>query len=184
MNFRFLPLTILTASLFAQGPAFAPGPGGPRHMMMMAKTGQAQSYLNLTDAQIQSLKQLQQSEMTANKPVMEQIAPLRESLQTQLQGGSADAAAVGKLMLSIQTLEQQIKANRDSFHEQALAVLTADQKTRLAALQSAADLMPTIHQAMALNLLSPPAGAVMEFGMSTAGGPGQIFVQRAIGRPE
>ena len=56
MNSRFLPLMILTTSLFAQGP------GGPRHMMMQAQTDQAQSYLNLTDSQVQALQQLRQSE--------------------------------------------------------------------------------------------------------------------------
>jgi Spy/CpxP family protein refolding chaperone len=174
MNSRFIPLMMLAASLFAQGP------GGPRHMMMQAKTGQAQSYLNLTDAQVQSLQQLRQSEMTALKPVMDQIGPLRQSLQTQLQSGSADAAALGKLMLSIQTLEQQATTTRNSFHDQALALLTADQKTKLAALQSAADLMPTIHEAMGLNLLSPPQGLE---GAPGFGGPG-LFMHRPAGRPE
>ena len=174
MKSRFIPLMILTTSLFAQGP------GGPRHMMQ-AKTDQAQSYLNLTDAQIQSLQQLRQSEMTTLKPVLDQIAPLRQSMQTQLQSGSADAAALGKLMLSIQTLEQQVTTTRNGIHDQALALLTADQKTKLAALQSAVDLMPTIHQAMGLNLLNPPKG--MEGAMGP-GGPGLMFMHRPAGRPE
>jgi len=38
-------------------------------------------------------------------------------------------------------------------------VLTPDQKTKLAALQSAAALIPAIHQAAGLNLLTPPEGS-------------------------
>ncbi len=174
MNLRFLPLMILAASLFAQGP------GGPRHITIQAKTDQVQSYLSLTDAQIQSLQQLRQSEMTALNPVMDQIAPLRQSLQTQLQSGSADAAAVGKLVLNIQALEQQVTTARNSFRDQALALITADQKTKLADLQSAADLMPTIQQAMSLNLLSPPKGLE---GAPGFGGPGMLM-HRPAGRPE
>jgi Spy/CpxP family protein refolding chaperone len=127
-------------------------------MGMTPKTTEAQSYLNLTDAQVTSLQQLRQAEMTALKPIFQQIAPLRDSLRTQTQSGSADAAAIGKLVLNIQALEQQISTTRSSYHDQALALLTAEQKTKLAALQSAADLMPTIHQAMGLNLLNSPKG--------------------------
>ena len=180
MNWRFLPILTLATALFAQGPG---GHGfGPHRMAMQAKTDQVQSYLSLTAAQIQSLQQLHQSEMTALKPIFDQIQQARQSLHTQLQSGSADATALGKLLLSIQSLEQQVSTSRTSLQQQATAVLTADQKTKLAALQNAASLMPTINEAMALNLLTPPKGA--EFGMA-AGGPGiETFVYHALGRPE
>jgi len=154
MNWRFLSIVGFAAALLAQGP------GGPRmhRMGMTPKATEAQSYLNLTDAQVTSLQQLRQAEITALKPIFQQIAPLRDSLRTQTQSGSADPAAIGKLVLSIQALEQQISTTRSSYHDQALALLTADQKSKLAALQSAADLMPTIHQAMGLNLLNSLKG--------------------------
>jgi Spy/CpxP family protein refolding chaperone len=155
MNWRLIPIIAFATALCAQGPMG----GRPHRMLAQAKTDQAQSYLNLTDAQIQSLKQLRQSEMAALKPIFQQIAPLHESLRTQTESGSADAATVGKLVLNIQTLEQQISTTRSTFQQQAVGILTADQKTKLAALQSAADLMPTIHQAMGLGLLTPPKGA-------------------------
>ena len=96
--------------------------------------------------------------MAALKPIFQQMSPLRESLRTQEQSSGADATAVGKLVLSIQGLEQQAAPIRASFQQQALAVLTADQKTKLAGLESAAALMPAIHEATALNLLTPPKG--------------------------
>lgn len=166
MTWRFLPILSLAAALFAQGP----GPGGHRgfgaHGMDAPETDKVQSYLGLTDAQIQSLQQLRQSERAALKPIMQQIEPLRQSMHSQMQASGADAAAVGKLMLSIQTLEQQAAPIRSSFQQQALAVLTADQKTKLAALENAANLMPAVHEATGLNLLTPPKGS---FG---PGGPG------------
>lgn len=155
MKFRLIGIALAASSLFAQAP------GGHRMHRMFAQVGttEVQSYLNLTDAQISTLQQLRQSEMAALKPVFQQIAPLRDSLRTQEQNGNPDAAAVGKLVLSIQSLEQQAAPIRSSFQQQALAVLTSAQKTKLASLESAAAMMPTIHEATALNLLTPPKGS-------------------------
>jgi len=154
MKFRLIGITLAASALFAQAP------GGPRmhRLATPAKTAEVQSYLNLTDAQISTLQQLRQSEMAALKPIFQQIEPLRASIRTQAQSSTADASAVGKLVLNIQTLEQQAAPIRSSFQQQALAVLTADQKTKLAALESAAALLPTIHEAAALHLLTPPKG--------------------------
>jgi Spy/CpxP family protein refolding chaperone len=152
MNLRLASIALAATALFAQGP------GGFR-MHAQAKTAAVQSYLNLTEAQISSLQQLRQSEMTALKPIFQQIEPLRQSLRAQQQSAGADATAVGKLVLSIRALEQQAAPIRSSHQQQALAVLTAEQKTKLAALESAAALLPTIHEAGALNLLTPPKGA-------------------------
>lgn len=154
MTFRLIVVALAASALFAQGPG---GPGMHR-MGGPAKTTAVQSYLNLTDAQVSTLQQLHQSEMAALKPIFQQVGPLRDSLRTQEQSSDADAAAVGKLVLSIKTLEQQAVPIRSSYQQQALAVLTADQKTKLAALQSAAALMPAIHEATGLNLLTPPEG--------------------------
>ena len=151
MKFRLIVVSLAAAVAFAQPPG-VPG------MHPGMKTTEVQSYLNLTDAQIGSLQQLRQAEMTALKPIFEQIAPLRQNLRTQTQSASADATAVGKAVLNIQALEQQAAPIRASYQQQALAVLTAAQKTQLAALQSAAALMPAIHEAMGLNLLTPPNG--------------------------
>jgi Spy/CpxP family protein refolding chaperone len=153
MKFSLITFTLAATALLAQGP------GGPRmHGMAAGKTTAVQTYLNLTDAQVSSLQQLRQSEMTELKPIFQQIGPLRQSLRTEEQSSSADAAAVGKLVLSIQTLEQQAAPIRASFQQQAMNVLTAAQKTQLGALQSAAALMPAIHEATMLNLLAPPKG--------------------------
>jgi Spy/CpxP family protein refolding chaperone len=155
MNFRLVCIGLAATAIFAQ----APGGFRGHSRSAAAKTTEVQSYLNLTDAQISSLQQLRQSEMAALKPIFQQIGPLRENLRAQSQSSSADATAVGKLVLNIQSLEQQAAPIRSSYQQQALAVLTADQKTKLAALESAAALMPAIHEAAGLNLLTPPKGS-------------------------
>ena len=166
MNFRLVSVVLASTAVFAQPP------GGFRpHRMLAQKTTEVQSYLNLTAAQISSLQQLRQSEMAALKPIFQQAGPLRQSLRTQEQSSSADAAEVGKLVLSLRSLEQQAAPIRSSFQQQALAVLTADQKTKLAALESAAALMPAIHEATALNLLTPPKEAEGPGGFGAEGMP-------------
>ena len=153
MNFRLVCVTLAATVVFAQGP------GGFRmHFMSGQKADAVQSYLNLTAAQISTLQQLRQAEETALKPIHQQSGALRQSLRTQEQGSSADAAEVGKLVLSIRSLEQQAAPIRASYQQQALAVLTPAQRTQLAALESAAALMPAIHEATALNLLTLPRG--------------------------
>ena len=167
MKFRLVSIALAATVIFAQ----PPGDFRRHGMSAHAKTTEVQSYLNLTDAQISNLQQLRQSEMAALKPIFQQMAPLRESLRTQEQSNGADAASVGKLVLSIQSLEQQAAPIRSSFQQQSLAVLTADQKTKLAALESAAALMPAAHEAAALNLLTPPKGSGGPGGLATEGMP-------------
>ena len=166
MSWRFLPILTLATALFAQGP----GPDGPRgfgpHRDQTPRTDKVQSYLSLTDAQIQNLQQLRESEWAALKPIMEQMRPLRQSMHAEMRGSSPDSAAASKLRASMQALEQQAAPIRSSFQQQAMAILTADQKTKLTALETAMSLMPAAHEATALNLLTPPKG---EFG---AGRPG------------
>jgi Spy/CpxP family protein refolding chaperone len=163
MKLRFVCMSLAATAMFAQGP------GGFRGHAMSgpAQTTEVQSYLNLTDTQISTLQQLRQSERTALKPIFEQLGPMHESLRAQSQSSGADATSVGKLVLSIQSLEQQAAPIRSSYQQQALAVLTADQKTKLAALESAAALMPAIHEATGLNLLTPPKGPEGPGGVST-----------------
>lgn len=149
--------------------AFAQPPGGPRMRGMSApgKTTAVQSYLNLTDAQVSSLQQLRQSEMAALKPIFEQMRPLRQSMRAQEESGTADATAVGKSVLALRSLQQQAAPIHASFQQQALAVLTPAQRTQLAALQSAAALMPAVHEATQLNLLTRPAGPEGPGGIDT-----------------
>ena len=87
------------------------------------------------------------------------------ALQTLLTNGSTDANAIGKAMIEIRDLQKQITAAQSKIQEQALSFLTADQKSKLKALEDAEKLRPAIGQAHALHLLAPPANA----------GPGGMF---------
>ena len=124
--------------------------------------------MNITDAQIQSLKQIGEQTRTTVQPLMKQIAEKSKALADLRKSGSTDSAAIGKLVVDIDALQKQVKDARDNARTGALGVLTADQKTKLAALEAAAKLLPAIRQAEALGLIDPPQGA-------GPGGPGMGF---------
>jgi Spy/CpxP family protein refolding chaperone len=81
-----------------------------------------------------------------------------KALREAMQAGSTDATAVGKQMIELRDLRKQIQANRAKAGEQAVSYLSAEQKTKLAALKESAELRREARAAMALGLLPPPAG--------------------------
>jgi Spy/CpxP family protein refolding chaperone len=134
------------------------------------------TYLQLTDAQVTALQQIQQQVRQANQAAMQEIRTKHESLRTQLQAGNASAAAVGQLMIDIENLQKRIRDSMTSARNQAVNTLTDAQKTRLAALDAAARLFREIGQARALNLLAPPE--------NDGNGPGpRSFGRGGPGRP-
>lgn len=150
--------------LQAQGPV-GPPPQGPR------PAGAVKDYLGLTEDQITQLNDLRRAERQANQAVFEQLAGKQKSLRELLQGGSSDAAAIGKLQLEIETLRKQLEQSRARLRDQARAVLNASQQAKLKTLEEAAALQPAIAGAGALNLLDMPG----PWGGMMGGGPGSGF---------
>jgi Spy/CpxP family protein refolding chaperone len=143
-----LPALLLAAMVAAQ--PFGPGPGA-------GGTEALKSALNLTDDQITKLRDLRKAEFEALKPLLEQWRTNRQALRDKVQAGG-DAAEIGKLVLAGEALRKQIQETQDSYHKQALAILTPTQQSALSKLEEAAKLLPAIGQARALNLLTGPAG--------------------------
>ncbi len=156
---RLLTTLALATGLIAQAPV-PPGPGANP-----PPTDDAKAYLGLTDTQIQALGQLRQTMRQALQPMMDQISQQQEALQKQLEAGSTDAAALGRMLVGIQTIRKQIETAQTGFRAQAVNLLTAQQKAKLQTLQDASK-GGTIPQAAGLGLLSPPES---EYG---PGGPG------------
>lgn len=113
------------------------------------------NYLGLQDSQIQSLRQFQQQHFQAVRPLIAELAAKHEALREQLDRGSADAAALGKALLEIESLRKRLADAHTAARNQALGVLTGDQRAKLEALEQARKLAPAIRQAEALGLLAP-----------------------------
>ena len=151
----------------AQGPlagragrfGFAAGSGAPGGQGSFSAL---KTYLNLSDAQVQQLEQVQQQNRTAGRSVVEQLRTKQQALDTLLASSAPDPTAVGNAYLAVENLRQQLKQSRDGAHQSALAVLSAAQQAQVQALSDAEKLLPAIGEATALGLLTP----------SQAGGPG------------
>lgn len=180
---RIAMLTIaLTTAMAAQRPGR--GAFGPRGVPGI---DDVKAHLSLTDAQVQSLQQLQQQQREATRATREEIRAKAKALRESVAGGSSDAAALGRQLLEIEALKKKIEQSLTTYRAQAAATLTADQKTKLAALDAAAKLQPTIGQAVVLGLLAPPVRPAGAFGpagfghgpMRGPGGPGPMFMRHA-----
>jgi uncharacterized membrane protein len=159
---RFLILIATAGCMLAQSPEPAPADA-------------LKAYLNLTDSQVQALQQIQQQDRQANRATMQKMRQTQASLDDLLQKGGADAATTGRMVLDIQEMQSSLKKSRSAFNAQAANTLTPEQKTKLATLQGALQLMPAIHQASSFGLLALPQGDVAmggRFGRGP-GGPGR-----------
>lgn len=172
--------TTMWLGLAALGVALAQGPMAPGGMRRFAapqapaaasRFDDLKAYLNLSDSQIQSIQQTQQKAMESQRSVLEQVQSKHQTLQDLLDKGISDAAAVGKLMLEIRALQRQIEQARTATQTQLLGLLTAEQKTKLTALEQAAKLWPLIQQGAMLGLLEPPAPGPGLFGAPGRMGP-------------
>jgi hypothetical protein len=122
---------------------------------------QLKAYLNLSDAQVQSLIDIQNSRNAAQQAIYKQINDKQTQLNTLLKNGTTDALTVGQLEIDINNLLKQLPIPSSSYRASALAVLTPDQKSKLPALISALQLQPTAWQAVTLDLIDAPAPVVM-----------------------
>jgi Spy/CpxP family protein refolding chaperone len=166
-----LSIAVLLCSgvLLAQRGSFERGPR-MEGASATAPTDLIKTYLNLTDAQLQSLQTVQSAFRDAASPIMKQI---REKSQAQREAMQQNnTALVAQLQAEIDNLRKQEQSLRSQYKLQAQNVLTGDQKAKLAALQAALDLMPAAQQASMLNLIDSAQGAGPGFGGGFRGGRG------------
>ncbi len=135
----------LAAASFAQGPA--------------PSITEITTYLTLSATQVNQLQDIQTKERTATQTAATSIQTKQQTLQTALQKGGSSAATLGQMLQDIEVLRKQITDAQTAANTAALLVLSPDQKTKLKALDAASQLAPDIHEAMFLNLLTPPANA-------------------------
>lgn len=132
--------------------------------------------LGLTDAQIQQLIELRKKMAEENRTLAEQIRAKRQELAELLKAANPDPAKIGQLHLDIQNLHQQRLARLEQLRTQATAMLTAEQKTKLADLEKAMVSARAARQAVGLGLIVPPQpapGAGAGAGMRGARRPGR-----------
>ena len=87
--------------------------------------------LDLTDAQKAQMKQIRESHSGTIRPIMEQLHAKRQEIRQASEGGTFDEALVTQKLTEIAPLEAKLQGEQVRIHQEMLAVLTPDQKTKL-----------------------------------------------------
>ena len=120
----FIALITLTASIaLAQQPRRM-GPGGP------PPPPRLNEFLNLTPAQETQIDALHDSMRTTIDPLFEAKRAEDEKLHSLIESANPDATAIGKQVLAIRAIDQQIRAAHEAMEQKGAALLTADQKVK------------------------------------------------------
>jgi len=146
-------LLLAAAPLVAQGPPPPAGPGGPGGPGGPSGQGgpgapkeAVVTFLKLTDAQKAAAEEL----MTSMKGTLDaldvEIKANREAVDTEFAASQPDAATVGALVIAGRALEANVKVAHDDLDAKFAALLTDEQKSRLAIFKEV------------LEALRPPAG--------------------------
>ena len=136
----FAAALMMTVAAFAQhgpgGPGGHRGPGGPgRHGGPGNAVGHLSRVLDLTDAQKAQIKQLEDSFKESTKSLHEQLAKAGPGGPFEaLNGGAFDEAAVRAAAQARANLHVELEVAHARFFSQVYAVLTAEQRAKLAEL--------------------------------------------------
>ena len=117
--------------------------------------------LGLTTFQVEQLVAILQEKAKGLQETYKQIAQKESELYSLLNSGSQDVNRIGQLTLDIHNLRTQPPLSNNGYRQRALAILTPDQKTKLAILEQALRLNPPAYQAVTLNLIDGPPAQIL-----------------------
>ena len=123
---------MVTATLFAQG--FPAGPQGVRRPNPLTGLKNA---LGLTDAQVQAIASLAQTEKARVQAIMAEIQQKRQALNTLLNASSPNPTDVGNAAIALNAAQKNLPPERDYFITQLKTLLTGDQQQKLDTLLAA-----------------------------------------------
>jgi hypothetical protein len=147
MKSIYLLTSIITGTTMLSAQVVTPLPPIP------APSSALVQYLGLSAAQLQALQDIQKSQTSANQAIYKQISDKQTEINNLIAAGSNDALTIGQLTIDINNLRKQLQTSGAPFRDQALAVLTPDQKNKLPGLTSALLLQPAAYQAINMNLI-------------------------------
>lgn len=134
ISLTILILTLITAAAIAapRPGAGAPqpqqqGPGGAGEILPPPLLAQ---FLGLTEAQIAQVTPLRETLRATVEPLRDQMRENQEQIRAAVEAGNA--AKAGELMVANYKIGQQIKAAHDAFQSAFEAILTSEQKAKLA----------------------------------------------------
>jgi Spy/CpxP family protein refolding chaperone len=87
--------------------------------------------LNLTDDQKAKMKQIRESFMASNKPLLDQLRAKRQELRQANEGGTFNEALATQKLTETAGLQAKLMGERFKLHQEMQALLTAEQKAQL-----------------------------------------------------
>ena len=120
---------------------------------------QLKSYLSLTDAQVETIRQSMKDQREAMRTNMESMRAKRQALRAQMKSDNADPATLGQAMVDMKNARKSMQASRKAAADKLVATLTPEQKAKLNTLKDSAKNGGAVREAMRLGLIDPPAGA-------------------------
>jgi Spy/CpxP family protein refolding chaperone len=123
----------------AGGPYGGPALGGPRRSRrgpFGLDPRRVAEYLQLTDAQRTSARELFAKQREAARPIFEQQRNLREQLDSMLDDANSSDAALGQLVKQIRANRRSLESAREQGKASFEALLDASQKAKLEQLES------------------------------------------------
>jgi len=126
-------IVTMTATLWAQGsPAGRPQRGQRGNPLTRVKDA-----LGLTDAQVQAITNLAQSERSTVQAIMADIQQKRQGLDALLNAASPNPTEVGNAAIALHASQAKVAAERTAFITQVKAQLTGEQQQKLDTLLAA-----------------------------------------------
>lgn len=101
-----------------------------RHHGRHGLHGRVTEFLDLTEQQKASVKQLKDEMRERVRPLREEQRAAREQLRTALEAANPDPAAVGRLVIAMEGKRDEMRAVHQEFQRDFAALLTPEQREK------------------------------------------------------
>jgi Spy/CpxP family protein refolding chaperone len=123
------------------GPGAGPGAGGPGGPPPAGQPGSGpdeilKEALGFTDAQLTQLHTLLDARRSANEALRAQIEAAHRALRDAVEAATPDPTAIGNALLAVRNIEKQNQTAQETFRTAFEALLTADQKAKIAEIEA------------------------------------------------
>ncbi len=135
LNVKKTFVTTLCAALLAAGAAFAQSPHPHGKAGMAGMEAHLTAALSLTADQQTQVKALHEQLKAQMTPLLAQSRQQHQELKSLVNGTNPDATEVGQKTLAANQTQAQIKALHENFKAKLTAILTPDQKAKLAQME-------------------------------------------------
>lgn len=114
------------------------------------------AFLSFSETQAAQFSELLKEFQTTVRSLGEQIGVRQSELEGLLSNSGADPVSVGRLVLEIYAIQQQVGRAVQSFQLHFIDLLTPEQKEKVQAVAQAAQLQPAVGAFAALRLIPLP----------------------------